>query len=310
MFLDFSKPDEMQYRAEMTKNQFAALAYKLNTSDIENEILNNKYFQSLRRCKNVTDDEIKRWLNNSWHTEQILNSSSILFSDNSQSYAIQWSFPQAYYAIFLSVLGLYKTIGNTEHSHAAVLKKFGLMLSENKFPESLSFYTSGTSKNLIYHNIIKPKGLEPIKFTINEPDTIDNQICQFLSSTRRDDLSERKPKYLKDVFKNKKQNLNEKDWENLANSMGFTTVLDFLYRKRIKANYENIDTFVSEYFKGPVVHEYLCNIVNRVNLITECYIAKAISFDIYSKIVGENQTNGPFKERLERVGHIVYTSNQ
>jgi hypothetical protein len=80
--------------------------------------------------------------------------------------------------------------------------------------------------------------------------------------------------------------------------------MDLLYRKRIKANYQDIDTFSSIHFKG---HEVLSNlgiIVNRLNLINEAYIAKAIGIGKYQEMLNRHLiivTNNPVKMRFEAI---------
>jgi hypothetical protein len=67
-----------------------------------------------------------------------------------------------------------------------------------------------------------------------------------------------------------------------------------LYRKRIKANYKDIDTFLSEIIASEQICDDLAAIVWRVNSVLGYYISRYIgvkklkeaykSFDIYSEM--------------------------
>jgi len=273
---------ELWFKAEMTHRQFLALSHKLSNSDIENEIINIEYFKyNLKRSKNAQNIEIEKLLNNSWNTENILISNQAIIDNSGQSFALQWAFPQAYYSIFSSLLAYYKTAGYTESSHTAVLKKFGSLVLEDKLPYSISFHTNGAKKKLTYNKINKQNGLKSIDLDLSNNESIENQICQFLKSTREIKLNEKAPEIIKNLkLKTKngqpKKNLSVFEWAKVSNSISITTIMDLLYRKRIKSNYMEIDVFTYEKLKGKDILDSLCTIVDRLNLVNEAYILKAI----------------------------------
>lgn len=97
--------DELFYRSEMNKRQFKALAHRLTQADIENEIFNNRYFKSkVRLSRNCLEEQVKQWLKNSWNTECVLSQNRTLIRDSGQSFCMQWAFPQAYYAVYGSIM--------------------------------------------------------------------------------------------------------------------------------------------------------------------------------------------------------------
>ena len=73
-----------------------------------------------------------------------------------------------------------------------------------------------------------------------------------------------------------------------------TTLLHLLYRKRIKSNYKDIDTFLSEIIDSEQICDDLSAIVWRVNSVLEYYISGYIgvktlenerkSFDLHSEM--------------------------
>jgi hypothetical protein len=91
-------------------------------------------------------------------------------------------------------------------------------------------------------------------------------------------------------------------------SIGHTTIIDLLYRKRIKANYQDIDTFSCTHFKGIEVLSNLMTIVGKINLINECFISKAIGIKDFHEILKKhlrNVNNEIIKNRFETIKHIL-----
>ncbi|WP_300024998.1 hypothetical protein [uncultured Maribacter sp.] len=303
---------ELWFRTEMTYRQFKALAHKLKGADIENELINLNYFvNQLSAAKNIKLNNVEMWLKNSWNTENVLFHNKSIIQNTGQSFSMQWAFPQAYYSAFCSILAYYKSVGFTQMSHNAVLKEFGNLLSQNKYPESLSMYTSGSKKLVKYHNIIKPKTDSSIDLNLSKPETIENQICQFLKSTR-EQMSDSKAPKMKFKTKNGKtrKNLTPQMWEKVSESIGYTTIMDFLYRKRIKANYLDIETFNAKEFKGEKVLDDLCCVINRLNLVNEMYVAKAIGIENYQKMLEKHLKlvdNKIVGKRFETIQVIIKT---
>lgn len=301
---------ELWFRTEMTHRQFAALSKKLCDADIENEILNLQYFKTqITVAQNLKIADVEMWLMNSWNTENVLFHNKHIIESSGQSFCMQWAFPQAYYTTFCSILAYFKSVGFTQMSHNAVLKEFGNLISQSKYPESISLYTSASKKNVTYNNIVKPNLDTTIELDLNVPETVDNQICQLLKSTR-ELMSDNKAPKMK--FKAKsgqlRKNLTPEMWEKVSDSIGFTTIMDFLYRKRIKANYLDIETFNSAEFKGKLVLENLCKVVDRLNLTNEVYIAKAIGIAEFDRILDKHiktVNNDIAKKRRETIKSIL-----
>jgi hypothetical protein len=312
---DVKAEKELWYKAEMTHRQILALAHKLKNSDIENEIINLAFFKKIVPAKTIDLNEIEKWLNNAWNTENILCSNHSIIDNSGQGFALQWAFPQAYYSVFGTLLAHFNVVGYTEKSHTSVLRKFGQLTQENRLPESICFHTNGAKKNLTYHGIEKPENLQAIYLDTENPETIDNQICQFLKSTREMKLAERAP----DIVKNLKlktasgaykKNLSPFDWQKVSSSIGITSILDILYRKRIKANYQDVNVFTYKKLKGKDVLENLCIVVDRMNLVNEAYVAKAIGLEKYKKIVKnylKRTPNTTLEKRFEIVVTVINT---
>ncbi|MBK7344713.1 MAG: hypothetical protein IPJ06_17450 [Saprospiraceae bacterium] len=182
-------------------------------------------------------------------------------------------------------------------------------MSQRKYPSSISIYTSGSKKNIFYNNIVKPNLDTTIELDLNIPETVDNQICQFLKSTREVMSDNRAPSM---KFRAKsgqiRKNLTPQMWDKVSDSIGHTTIMDFLYRKRIKANYLDIETFNSAEFKGALVLNNLCKVVDRLNLSNETFIAKAIGIIEFERILKKHLTsvkNEIAERRIEIIKAII-----
>lgn len=295
----------------MNYRQFKSLSHKLENSDIENEILNNRYFlQKVSKSANLNINEVSQWLKNAWNTESVLIRNIDIIENTNQSFCMQWAFPQAYYSVFGTTLAKFKAIGLTETSHTSVLKKYGSLMTEKKLPESISISCNGIEKNFVFDNITAPIKIEGfMDLDLNNQSTIDNHICQFLKATRILRLKEKAPKmdFRKDNGE-KRINLNAELWGKVSNSIGNTTIFDFLYRKRIKGNYQDIETYNSPYFKGKEVLESLITVIDRINLVNEVYICKAIGKNEYNKIIDKQLklvSNDKLEKRLETTNLII-----
>jgi hypothetical protein len=310
LLAEVKENEELWFRAEMTHHQFASLSHKLVNTDIENEIANLDFFiNRLEKAKHLKIEEVEKWLKNSWNTETVLLQNKSIIENTGQSFAMQWAFPQAYYSTFGSLLAHYKALGYTQESHTAVMKNFAVLAEQNKLPESVCFYCTGGNKNISYINIKKPDDLASMAFDTDDTKTIDNQICQFLKSTREIKLDEKAiDMKLKNRPGQKRKNLNSAKWQKVSEAIGHTTVMDLLYRKRIKANYQDIETFSSNQFKGLEVLANLSSVVGRLNLINEVYIAKAVGLTAYQSMLDrhlKNVTNVTVKSRFDTIKIIL-----
>ena len=310
LLVDAQENQGLWFRAEMTHRQFASLSHKLVSADIENEIINLDFFVNrLEKAKNINLDEVEKWLKNSWNIENVLIQNKSIIENTGQSFAMQWAFPQAYYSTFGSLLAHFKALGYTQESHTAALKNFSMLVEQKKFPESICFYCTGGKKNYEYVNIVKPDDVASMDFDTGNIKTIDNHICQFLKATREIKLDDKAPDL---KFKNgkgqRRKKLSPAMWQQVSNALGHTTIMDLLYRKRIKANYQDIDTFSSTQFKGIEVLTNLSAVINRLNLVNETYIAKAIGFDNYEAMLNRHLkkvNNETVKTRFETTKTII-----
>jgi hypothetical protein len=118
------------------------------------------------------------------------------------------------------------------------------------------------------------------------------QIALFLKSTIKKNAEVKKEK-----LKNNEDNrfLNSKGefrakfkklhWDMIYQSIPETTILNMLYRLRIKANYYDVETFINADINFKIFHHSLSNIIYYLNYINEGYIHKVIGDVEYKKIL-------------------------
>ncbi len=184
-------------------------------------------------------------------------------------FALQWSFPQAYYSVFMLTLAYMTLNGQNSKTHSGIINKFSEFVVNGKYPQSISFYCKGTKKNPEFVNIKKNPSSSTIEFYPSIRESCETQICQFLNSTRKILLDEKRndknvaAKFKTNIGKRQKQKLklSEKEWLQIANMINETNILHLLYRKRIKSNYHEIDSFTYEHLKADQIHKSLIELV-------------------------------------------------
>ena len=189
IIIENAQEQELLFGAETNYKQFLALATYFRHHKIIQDLLSLDYFtNNLRKSSTYNKSIVRKWLFNSWNTERVLLLNTKLLETDNNYFILQWSFPQAYYAAFASTLAFFKTVGHTEESHTAVLKKFGTLISESKYPKGLSFYCNGTKSNPTYHNIEFTAIQSAMELNVFDYDSVKNKICQFLKTTRKQQL--------------------------------------------------------------------------------------------------------------------------
>ncbi len=197
--------------------------------------------------------------------------------------------------------------GQNTTSHVGIMDKFSEYAVQRKYPKTISFHCKGTKKNPEFVHIKKYPSTTTLELDHQSEESCETQICQFLNSTRQILLDEkRNDKNVAKSFttgkgKNKKQkkNLLESEWQIVANKIKETNVLHLLYRKRIKSNYREIDSFTYADLKADYIHKSLIGIVKNLNFIHEMYIYKMIGSDKYLDFYQE-YTKGKELDFLDR----------
>lgn len=272
--LDFSDLDEdAGFAAEMTNRQFLALKKHLDKASIKAEL--PSLLPKLKKLSSSVEAEVVKWLQNGWNTERLMRLSQEQFDDRSLVYALHWAFPQAYYSAFGLLMGFLKAASATEVSHSAVLKKHGALVAKGTYPTQMSAYAYGGKGATQYKNVVRHPMPSTLHIDEDDPRTWQTHICQLLNSTRAVELGERR-KSMRKTFRTKrdkpKKALTRTDWARVAQAEGNTTILHFLYRKRIKANYRHIETYLDEAIDAPLIFDSLIHVVTCFNFVHEAFL--------------------------------------
>jgi hypothetical protein len=268
-----SADDEVRFAARMTMSQFAALAVRLEIDAVVREteaILHCRQMSASASCEPTT---VARWLINGWSTEYLLCINQAAFAEtDALRHSLHWTFPQAYYCVFSVALGYFKAVGFPEIAHKAVLRKFAQEIVDGKYPRAMAFAVSG-GKADAFSGLRATSLPTSITFRPDDLDLVDGQIAQYLRATRMHDLKAKKQDLkLKTKKGARKKSLRQADWEEVSHKMGPTALLHLLYRKRIKANYHDIETFLHPVMNPHAMYAHLLAVVDAVNFVHEAFV--------------------------------------
>lgn len=267
--------DEHAFAARMTNIQFSALAARLDRAELMTGVKTALEKNPRRRGKLADPAEVRKWLVNSWSTETLLRGNIDALNGDALRHALHWAFPQAYYSAFALLQAYYRATGVTVDSHAGSIRQFGVDLSQGKYPSSLAFYAEGYPPSPAGLTLIKSEN--SLYFDRNDESCVETRVWQFLNATRRQSLAERKETAkLRTKSGRPRKNFSKAEWTRLSDALGVTSVLSCLYRKRIKANYRDIDSFLHHELDAGLLLRDLVSVVKALNFVHECFIATAM----------------------------------
>lgn len=267
--------DDQTFAARMTQHQFQALHLLIESRWSEEDLRPRRPERPL--AKNCAREKVRSWLLNAWGTEYLLREGKTALGD-SAGVGLQWAFPQAYYACFAYIHAWLEASGTKIESHSKLRADFANTLKNGRYPHAISFYAGGgRNKNVHFHGIDEPSTRHSsIRFSESDERSWNQQVCQFLRTTRTRSLelarNKRAGEFKTSSGKPKKR-LSPSEWQRVSAGCPPTTVLDLLYRKRIKANYDDVSVFSSAAIDGPAVYDSLVGIVARIGQIHEAFIA-------------------------------------
>jgi len=299
-------PADNFFSAKMMTMQFKALKDYISNSNIDTDLRQSIQTNSFRRCSTNNINEIEKWLTNGWNTENILMMSEHLFADQRNAFAIQWIFPQAYYSCFCITLGFFKTAGFSEYRHSSVLKKLGYLIKEGKYPRFISFFADGGMYQITFSGVSRSPVGSTVDYDPSDEASIKNQIAQFLNATRKNDLKAKK-KDIRILTKRgkKKDHYNRQDWERVSEKLGPTNILSLLYRKRIKFNYDNIESVFNAELDATAIYNSILYLVSKINLTHEAHIFKILGEAEYRRIINLQSSRPQLRnERFDKIREI------
>lgn len=279
-------------------NHFNAINYHIQNDKDRYNLKLISFYNSIKvKNPSMKFDDCRKLLWNAWSTERAFNMTSEAESDDFYKFALHWHFPQAYYSVYLSMTAFHESQGVANDNHEKSIKLFGNSVKDGHYPKAISFYSYGEHKNFKYSglNLMKDfdKGFIGLK-SIDSYEKAENQIGVFLKSTRKENAENKRKRGEKEYSKRKEfqnskgelvKSFSKKHWDLIYKTIPETTLLNILYRLRLKANYRDIETFMNADIDFKRFHKCLGEIVSYLNFVHEAYLHKAIGDSEYKKIV-------------------------
>lgn len=304
VYLDnLKEKQEKSKPAQVFLNHFSAICFHIENGDLEGSLLVLKHFQEMKEGACKCDHEtIRKALYNCWSTEYALRLTANQDNDDFLGVAIQWALPQAYYSVYQSLNAFIRTSGAITSTHTSAIKKFAELMKSGKYPDCLSFYCDGDYKQLNFSNL-PLKGSKSSLARIKSNEDAQTQIGMLLKGTREElaeQLKTERQKSAKPILTKDGKVLrafSNKQWAEIIKPNQVTTLYDFLYRLRLKANYKDIESLICAEINFVEFHDCIHKIVGYINLVHEAYIAKSIGASAYNELV----TNFPKHPRHQPV---------
>lgn len=296
------KLSEEEIKFDVYTKYLRGLAYVLSEKyksyhDIEKAInrVENKNLDNFERDTDF--NSISKYLNNAWNSERVLNLPKESGTDTFFiKFANHWSPVLAYYSIFLCFQSLLLAIGeNVKLEHRPFLQKVSSLMRKKSGDVIFIYPWNLFCEGCVYYG--KPRfnyevDIEEVMrlSVLGNPELADKDvlIAKILKTTR-----EREEIYLERKWKKEgkfttkggkpKQNYGKKEKEEVSKNLASTSILNFLYRLRIRSNYEDADIF----FVGSKNDADIENYFNSIILITD-YTMLLIETNL-KNIIGENK---------------------
>jgi len=318
-------PSSDEIAGRVLYNHFYAIERHIDL-DLDRYKLNkiNYFDKKIKINTNADLQRIKKLVWNSWSTEIALKYSQ---SQDKDKFCciLQWSFPKAYYSVYLLTHAFYLSLNEQSNDHTKIIRIFGEKIKQKNYPKCISFYIDNTYPRFNKFNlneiIHQRKAIDSVRK--NSIIEADSQILILLKTTRKkfaEILKNNKQKDKKNAIKTKKgtikTKLNNLDWSAIYKKIPITTILSFLYKFRIKSNYEDIKSILNINLPNEDSSEFhrdICFIVDYMNFIHEAYLIKSIGIKNYEDILNTfpkpKLIKETAKDRFEKFIKPLFNSN-
>jgi hypothetical protein len=278
--------------AQVFLNYFWAISYHLQHQP-QRGLQQLPFFQQFRAELKPQDTEaIRKLLLSSWSTEWALRSTATLGSPDYLRYALHWSFPQAYYAVFASLQAFLLCLNMRNKNAEAISRQLGRLVQQGAYPKAIGFYALGTYPDFSFRRLPMSGYRAGLQLPEKEVEA-QAQIAQFLRTTRRLKAQEVRrqlqanPQTALRSAKTGKllQKWNSSHWQQINWRLGNTTFFDLLSRLKISASNKEIERFVEADIDFGLFHQSLLALVSYLNGLHEAYVAKAMGLQAYRELL-------------------------
>lgn len=306
-----SEESELVHAARITSDQVGAIATWLDYEKVIAETRDYLYRLGQRPCVKPDRTRLRSWLVNAWSTEFLVNSLDDDFGNETLAYAVHWLFPQLYYSIYAHRTALSIVNGGKEATHQAALNAFGSDAMHDRLPKAFCVCVIGTKDKPEAIGVVCDKTFETQKrLRRDDQDSVVSYIVTALRTTRNIDLDRLRKDRAGDFLTAKKQqkkNLSSDDWKIISKKAAPTSILSYLYRKRVKANYHNVDVFHSDAIDASQMFRDVKTICTSFALCNEAIICRKIGYKVFSELVATAppKLSGFIKRRLIDVSACI-----
>jgi len=293
--------EEAEYKFETYRYYIQCFVEMINTLYPNDQALVEEIYHETKHLQGFKEYDrnwVARFLKNAWNTEFVLNINMV---DDPELARInnQWLPIQTYYSVYSAGEAVsYLLDGNKAGSHRACLRKL------NNFLVKLDI----VPWNLMYKGPIGKKSDQhlPINIppNINVPHNLARRgissiqmVCKCLKAEHK--------KRVNDEFKKVKGRF------KYAFDPGYTSLLNFLYRLRLKSNYEEIDVFLAQ-APDNIIMEFGKNMASlslKTLILFEIITMKKIGKTDFNSIVDEylvvNQNASALQTRREFYSALI-----
>lgn len=231
---------------------------------------------------------VRKWLTNAWSTEYFLSSTTELLDDDAKTYSVHWAFPQAYYSVYALRMAYTTILGYGDDKHQTVIRRFGDDANNCRLPLSLAISVTGIDGQFEHNGFPAGKFNSNTGLIRTNVDSVTGYVGSALRGTRRGDL-DRLRQDMKREFKTSKgtyrKNLRRDDWLRVADCLGPTSIMSYMYRKRLKANYDDVNMFYHQVVDAPLLLQDISNIVKAVAFVHEALILVHVGLKMYKVLL-------------------------
>ncbi|MEN9281536.1 MAG: hypothetical protein RL594_471 [Bacteroidota bacterium] len=286
-----SEEIDLLHAARVTSDQVGAIATWLDYNKVLAET--REFVGRMSKPKKLSPEELKQvrlWLTNAWSTEYLLSNIAKDLGADAVAFSVHWAFPQTYYAVFALRMAWSTAAGHYDRAHPTVIRRFGLDSIEGRLPESLAPCLTGIDADYHYHYINNVEFTTDRRLNRSDVDSVKGYISSALRTTRSGSFEKWKADNISRFMTKKgakRKSLSREQKLEGDSKIGPTSVISYLYRKRIKANYDDVDVFHNDMINAPLLNHDLQMIVRSFSVVHEAMIARKVGKIAFSELVNQ-----------------------
>ena len=254
-------------------------------------------FASLTPVQGAPLPQVRQLLNNAWQNELALNVPRLMDLDDAYRFSIQWSPVQAYYSVF----SLWRTWavlnGGVDLSTHQKARRTASSVTRNRslFPMPWGASVSGGQWLLdtTHHDFSGAQIHDVNNIAAPPADADEDWLSKVLRTTRRDFLEDaeiRWKKQNKTQSGRPRQRITAQGRASVRQNLHATTLFDFLYRLRLRSNYDDAADFLYGVLTSADAKQYFWSLLITTDmgqLLLESIIRKQVGAANFDPIAND-----------------------